>query len=227
MKEPTAGNWPGLQMGHPRPTLVHRALRWAGDTKARCGRLTRRNTACLRPDLLSALLSCLRRLPPVCRQTHRQITPLRPTSPARPTASTMRPMWFGEEPTVERSCAVDPIGPSSAIAHPITAVQWSADHITAIAHPITAVRWSADRITDIALPITDGRSSAAGLTGRSSAGVPGKRRRPLLGRGRGSGQDSDHCAGGVTKPHYSREPFSRQGVEWTSRPPAVCPHLAG
>jgi hypothetical protein len=192
------------------PTLVHRALRWAGDTRARCGRLTRRNTACLRPDLLSALLSCLRLLPPVCPQAHRQIIPLRPTSPARPTASTMRPMWSGEEPTVERSCAVDPTGPSSAIALPITAVRSSADHITDIALPITAVWWSAGRITDIALPITavrssadhitDGRSSAAGLTGLSSADVAGKRRRPLLGRGRGSGQDSDHCPGGVRKP---------------------------
>jgi hypothetical protein len=151
-----------------RPALVHRALRWAGETRGRCGRSTRRNTACLRPDLLSALPSCLRRLPPVCPQAHRQTIPLRRPSPARPKASTMRPMWFGEEPTVEPSCAVDPTGPSSAIAHPITAVWSSADRTTDIAHPITAVR-----------------SSAAGLTGLSSADVAGNRRRPLLGRGRG------------------------------------------
>ena len=75
--------------------------------------------------------------------------PLRPTSPARPTVSTMQPMWFGAEPTVESLCAVDPTGPSSAIAHPITAVRSCADHIT------------------------DGRSSAAGLTGLSSADVAG------------------------------------------------------
>ena len=45
-------------------------------------------------------------------------------------ANPMGPMWFGEEPTVERSCAVDPTGPSSAIVHPITAVRSSADRIT-------------------------------------------------------------------------------------------------
>ena len=153
-----------------RPALVHRALRWAGETRGRCGRSTRRNTACLRPDLLSALPSCLRRLPPVCPQAHRQTIPLRRPSPARPKASTMRPMWFGEEPTVEQSCAVDPTGPSSAIAHPITAVWWSAGRITDIALPITAVRSSADRITD-------GPSSAAALTGLSSADVAGKSKR--------------------------------------------------
>ena len=145
--------------------------------------------------LALALPSCLRLLPSACPEAHRQIIPLRPTSPARPTASTMRPMWSGEEPTVERSCAADPTGLSSAIAHPITAVWSSADHITDIAPPITAAWWSADRITDIAHPITDGRSSAAGLTGLSSADVAGKRRRPLFGRGRGSGQNSD-CPGG-------------------------------
>ena len=136
---------------------------------------------CSPPDLLSALPSCLRLLPPVCPQAHRQTITLRPTSPARPPGSTMRPMWFGEEPTVEPSCAVDPTGPSSAIALPITAVWSSADRITDIALPITAVRSSADRITD-------GRSSAAGLTGLSSADVAGKSRRLLIGRGRGGAE---------------------------------------
>ena len=113
----------------------------------------------------------------------------------------MQPMWFGKEPTVEGWCAwtlwtvvrhrapyygrvVVRHEPCFGYRAPIVV-----DRITDIALPITAVRSSADRITD-------GPSSAAGLTGLSSADVSGKRRRLLIGRGRGSGQNRDHSPEG-------------------------------
>ena len=203
-----------------RPALVHRALRWAGETRGRCGRSTRRNTACLRPDLLSALPSCLRRLPPVCPQAHRQTIPLRPTI-ARTAQSidyaayVVRRGAYGR--TVVRR---GPYRPSSAIAHPITAVWWSAGRITDIALPITAVRSSADRITD-------GPSSAAALTGLSSADVA---------EVRGDGHCSAEARGRELGPLprrrkeaslTSREPFSPQDVEWTSRPRPFAPTWSG
>ena len=164
---------------------VHRALRWAGETRGRCVSVNRKEHSVLMTRLALGfavvLAAATSSLPARASADYPSPATIARTAQSIDYAAyVVRRGAYGEQ-----SCAVGPTGPSSAIAPHITAVRSSGDRITAIALPITAVWWSADRITDVAPPITavrssadhitDGRSSAAGLTGLSSADVAGKR----------------------------------------------------
>ena len=123
----------------PAPALVHRALRWAGETRSRCGGVNLKEHSVFTTRLALGFAVVLAAASPSLPASASADYPS-PANIARTAhgidyaAYVVRRGAYGR--TVVRR------GPYRTVVR------------TAIAHPITAVWSSADRITDIAPPIT-------------------------------------------------------------------------